>query len=74
MRGIQTAVLAMLACLPTDAQLLPGTQPLTTQGDLAMQMVDGIDRYLMRELNRAKDGRTELWKRTLGAGLFSASI
>ena len=33
------------------AEELPGTKPLTMQGDLAAQMVAGIDRYLMRELD-----------------------
>src|SRR5436190_976532 len=30
------------------AAALPGTQPLIRDGDLALQMVDGIDRYLTR--------------------------
>ena len=32
------------------AEPLPGTQPLTVEGDLAARMVAGIDRYLDREL------------------------
>ena len=32
------------------AAALPGTQPLTRQGDLALQMVEGIDRYLTRRI------------------------
>lgn len=32
------------------AQQLPGTEPLQRSGDLAMEMVAGIDRYLMREI------------------------
>src|SRR5215213_3335928 len=32
---------------------LPGTQPLTAQGDLASQMVEGIDRFLLRETNES---------------------
>ena len=31
------------------AEPLPGTQPLTLDGDLASQMVDGIDRFFLRE-------------------------
>ena len=31
------------------AQPLPGTKPLEMQGDIAKQMVEGIDRDLMRE-------------------------
>lgn len=32
------------------AAALPGAQPLTRQGDLALQMVEGIDRYLARRI------------------------
>ena len=32
------------------AAALPGTQPLTRQGDLALQMVEGIDQYLTRRI------------------------
>ena len=31
-------------------EVLPGTRPLVAEGDLAAQMVAGIDRFLMREL------------------------
>jgi dienelactone hydrolase len=45
---------------------LPGTQPLTTQGDLASQMVDGIDKFLLRETaesvaHRPKRRKWEDW-------------
>ena len=43
---------ALLACL-LAAQTLPGTKPLERQGDLAAQMVEGIDRYLMRATEAA---------------------
>lgn len=36
------------ACLPARPQPLPGTRPLTGQGDLAIEMVEGIHRYLDR--------------------------
>src|SRR5206468_176722 len=29
---------------------LPGTQPLTMDGDIAAQMVAGIDKFLLREI------------------------
>jgi len=32
------------------AAALPGTQPLTRQGDLALELVEGIDRYLARRI------------------------
>src|SRR5262245_64319284 len=45
-----------------NAQELRGTKPLTTEGDLATQMVAGIDKYLMRELDAAAKGGNDLWK------------
>ena len=32
------------------AAALPGTEPLTRTGDLALQMVEGIDQYLARRI------------------------
>ncbi|HET6217104.1 MAG TPA: dienelactone hydrolase family protein [Acidobacteriaceae bacterium] len=42
---------------------LPGTIPLTAQGDLAAQMVDGIHRFLARKTGQAASDRNGLWKR-----------
>lgn len=36
------------------AAALPGTQPLTRPGDLALQMVEGIDKYLSQRLATAQ--------------------
>src|SRR5205823_383588 len=44
------------------AQELPGTKPLTVEGDIAAQMVAGIDKYLMRELDAAAKAGAERWK------------
>ena len=44
------------------AQPLPGTQPLTTEGDLASQMVEGIDRFLLRETDESVARRDAAWK------------
>ena len=57
--------LALPALLPDRlaAQPLPGTEPLTTQGDLAAQMVEGIDRFLTKETSAALARREERWKR-----------
>ena len=64
----QRLVIALVfAWLTTPALLnagdpLPGTKPLTEPGDLAKQMVDGIHKYLDRELRDAPKKRDELWK------------
>ncbi len=39
-----------------------GTQPLTAEGDLSIQMVAGISRYLDREIVRAAAERPGRWK------------
>src|SRR5437867_12970759 len=39
------------------AEPLAGTQPLTIEGDLSAQMVEGIDRWLMRETERVAKTR-----------------
>ena len=42
---------------------LPNTRPLTLDGDLSVQMVAGIDRFLMRETTTAAKRRADFWKR-----------
>ncbi len=55
--------LAVAAAAPADAQPLPGTEPLERQGDLAAQMVEGIDRYLTQRLSEAPSRRARVWAR-----------
>src|SRR4051794_34863839 len=40
---------------------IPGTQPLTVEGDLSAQMVEGINRWLAGETDRAKEQRAAKW-------------
>ncbi len=55
---------ALLAlALPALAAPLPGTQPLTVEGDLSEQMVAGIGRYLERETTNAVAARPDRWKK-----------
>ncbi len=53
---------AFAASLPA-AEVLPGTQPLTLQGDLSAQMVAGIDKFLDREIETSVAARAQYWKR-----------
>ena len=50
-----------------SADALPGTQPLTWEGDLSARMVEGIDKFLMREIERSVETRQKLWKRDLSS-------
>jgi cephalosporin-C deacetylase-like acetyl esterase len=53
-------LLSLTANLP--AEPLAGTKPLTTEGDLAAQMVAGIDKYLMRAIAASVASRAQYWK------------
>jgi dienelactone hydrolase len=45
------------------AEAFPGTKPLDLKGDLASEMVAGIDRFLLREIDASVQRRPGLWKR-----------
>jgi dienelactone hydrolase len=48
--GRNAILIALAAASTLSSQPMPGTAPLERTGDLAAQMVEGIDRYLMRRL------------------------
>ncbi len=57
------AFLMCAACAQEPSPpVLAGTEPLKMEGDLAAEMVAGIDKYLMRELAAAPDRRAAAWK------------
>ncbi len=50
--------------MPSESQKpLPGTEKLTLDGDIASQMIDGIDRFLLRKLDESVAKRERHWKR-----------
>lgn len=51
----------LIAAPAALADPLPGTKPLDHKGDLAADMVSGIDKYLMRELDASVGKRKEKW-------------
>jgi dienelactone hydrolase len=61
-RAVLFLILALLPCPTVAADSLPGTKPLTEDGDLAAKMVAGIDKHLMRELDASVKKRQEFWK------------
>jgi dienelactone hydrolase len=55
--------------------VLPATQPLTLHGDLSAQMVAGIDKFLMREIEQSTAGRPKRWRRDFASReAYEASI
>lgn len=60
-RGTEWAATGAVTLLPSAAQPpLPGTAPLRVQGDLAMQMVDGIHAFLAARTAEAARQRTRI--------------
>ena len=52
-----------LAAGAQTTEVLPGTEPLTWEGDVSARMVAGIDKFLMGELDRSVVERQKLWQR-----------
>src|SRR6516164_9258790 len=46
-----------------DGPPLPDTKPLTLEGDIASQLVEGVDKFLLREIDRSVERRARRWKR-----------
>lgn len=46
-----------------DPAPLPGTRPLLMTGDIASQMVEGVDRFLLGEIEKSLARRAAYWKR-----------
>ena len=58
-----------------DTSPLPGTQPLTTSGDVASQLVDGADRFLLAQTEKSVGERAKYWKRDLTSALaYNTSV
>jgi hypothetical protein len=64
-----------LAAGAQTIEVLPGTEPLTWEGDLSARMVAGIDQFLMGELDRSVVERQNLWKRDFSSrGAYEKSV
>ncbi|MGH7946188.1 MAG: alpha/beta hydrolase family protein, partial [Opitutaceae bacterium] len=56
------------------SNVLPGTQLLEIHADLSREMIAGIDRFALRELERSIDARAALWNRDRSSpGAFDRS-
>jgi dienelactone hydrolase len=54
---------------------LPGTKPLTMKGDIAAQLVAGVDKFLLREIDKSVERRAKHWKRDFSsAEAYNKSI
>ena len=55
--------IASLIAQDKAPETLPGTKPLTLTGDIASQMVEGVDRFLLNELQQSVSQREKHWHR-----------
>ncbi len=79
--GLVLTAAMLAASLPTcygaaaHGQPLPGTLPLTMEGDIASAMVDGIDAFLLKQLAESEQGRSAHWQRdTRSPEAYAASV
>jgi dienelactone hydrolase len=56
-------IAVQVAAQEATVQVLPGTKPLTLTGDIASELVAGVDRFLLRELERSVETRGPKWQR-----------
>jgi len=58
-----------------DLATLPSARPLTMTGDIASQLVEGVDRFLLRETERSIEQRAQFWHRDVSSvEKYNASI
>jgi len=57
--SVSFLLLFSLPCFSQDT--LANTKPLTIQGDVSAQMVAGIDRFLLRQIDQSIEQRQALW-------------
>ena len=64
-----------LAGFVSAQAVIPDAPPLTLEGDIAAQLVDGVDRFLLREIEQSVSGRAKHWQRDLTSpGAYEASV
>ena len=60
--GLIASFMATLACAQVaPPKVLPGTQPLEMEGDITSTLVDGVDRFLLKQLAEAEKSREQHW-------------
>ena len=77
MRRFLLILATLLASIPTNitAQPLPNTEALKLEGDIASHLVDGVDRFLLKQLDHSITARSRYWNRdTSSAAAYSKSV
>ncbi|MFP6586986.1 MAG: hypothetical protein VB814_05010, partial [Pirellulaceae bacterium] len=77
MRNFLLILATLLAATSTtiNAQPLPNTEALKLEGDIASHLVDGVDRFLLKQLDHSIAARNRYWNRdTTSAAAYSKSV
>jgi dienelactone hydrolase len=54
---------------------LPGTRPLTLTGDIASELVAGVDRFLLKQIDESAKKREQYWRRDFASlQAYDASV
>jgi dienelactone hydrolase len=62
-------------CVAEPSEPLPGTRPLEMTGDITMDMVAAIDKFLLSEIERSVETRDKHWRRDYSSPeAYAASI
>ncbi|MCA9267325.1 MAG: hypothetical protein KDA41_02590, partial [Planctomycetales bacterium] len=68
-------VSAPLSAAPLNGLPLAGTEALTMEGDIAAQLVAGVDRFLLRKIDASIDDRAQRWQPDLSSpAAYEASL
>jgi dienelactone hydrolase len=69
-------VLGLVPGLRTQgSEPLPGTKPLTMSGDITSTLVEGVDRFLLKQIEESTAKRARHWKRDFSsAEAYNASV
>jgi dienelactone hydrolase len=68
-------ILMAITASAAEPEPLPGTKPLTIEGDIASQLVAGVDKFLLRKIDESVAKRERHWKRDFSsAEAYNKSI
>ncbi len=68
-------ILALTNHSSAESTPLAGTQRLALEGDIASQLVDGVDKFLLREIDRSVERRARFWHRDFSSpAAYTSSI
>lgn len=69
------AFCCVATCRALADETLPGTQTLTMEGDITAQLVDGVDRFLLQQIEQSIKHRETFWQRDFASPqAYSASL